>query len=183
MRTMASTTHPIADPKPGVTPLPTVHRIGLGLGVAALLIGCCVAVAFPQERVIFLILLAVSIVAFATTLTLTVLRQHPATGEPTPPESKPQPKPAPAVATIAPAPKIPMPDPVGTAANPDGAVQASPGLDVAALMQAPLASLLLAALLKNPEETRRLFGQPDLADLKRINDSGTSRSPSASATS
>ena len=188
---MASTTPTGFDPKTDPTPLPLTHRIGLGVGFASLVTGCYLGVAMPQARTAFLILLTTSVVAFTVTLVLTVLQQRLTARHLSLPEPKPHATPAPptssslmltsalplvarpsppALAATAPAPKIPAPAPAGAAISRDAAVQAAPPLDVASLMQAPLANLLLAALLKNPEETRRLFGQADWTDPRRISD-------------
>ena len=159
-------------PANGDKPLPLICRIGLGLGAATLLAGCYFGFAMPQERSLTLILLAASVASFAATFRpfLQLLSQRTVV---TAPQSTPT-----RSLTVTPTPIIqlplatviapPMEDiPAASVApnsNRQNPVQPLPSLDVSTLMRAPLEKLLLAAMLKDPEESRRLLGKVGAAD-------------------
>lgn len=143
-------------------------------GAALLGAGCWRGLAGAQERSLVLCLLGAGIAMFAAALVL--LRRRPV-------HAPVAPAPAPAAAPIAgqkllAAPVEPSPGAdVGQALRhdlpapaveprpaPPAAIVAAPrpmegGLDVTALMDAPLADLLLAALCKDPVGARRIFAR------------------------
>ncbi len=172
------------------TPLPSGSsgpegRLMLGLGTAALMAGCYIAIAMHEDRVYFLILFGISIALFATTLALALRRLRtvipPAVKDEVSPAlpaqvqrvptlpllaAKPVPASPPVPTPVPPSVAVPEPGPVssnGDLRPPVAKPQAKPlpvaSLDVATLMHAPLSDLLLAALLKDPQETRRIFAQ------------------------
>jgi len=158
------------------------RRSGLSmlLGLALLVTGCWVGLAEPRARTLVLCLLSTGIAMFAASLVL--LRHRPlalhslhpmasARADPVPvelPAAKPggtlivKPVAAPLEnAAAAPAVVQELPRPlVATAAEIHVSSKPSEAaLDLAALIDAPLADLLLAALCKDPVGARRIFAK------------------------
>jgi hypothetical protein len=144
------------------------------IGAAFLIAGCWKGLAAPQARTLVLCLLSVGIAMFAASLVL--LRKRPASHmveSTTPTNANLKPLAAPAAKPMDAVIAKPQPLPRESVATEPrlalefGSMQTMPtesspvegALDVMALMDAPLADLLLAALCKDPVGARRIFAR------------------------